>query len=266
MGKYEAKKTKRRKKRKARKSGIKTIAVVLGVLILTAVLVLFVMPQVLYRLSGDEDVTATEQVEVVGTVDLPEITEEQIPSVEYPVELEDGKLILEDLFQFEGMNPDCGMETGGSIASVTVYNASDAFLTEARLSLELADGKVVEFTVTDLPAGKKTMAFALDNTQLTERSVCVAVSGSAKWDNQADTMPQGISVFADGTTLTVTNNTAQEIPVLTVSCRDPFDESYFGGKAQKYIISNIPANGTATVEAQDSILGLPEVVRIAAEE
>lgn len=263
MGKYEAKKTrKRRKKRNARKSGIKTIAVVLGVLILVAALVLFVMPQVLYRLSDDADVESAEQTDAAAA----EITEALVPGVEYPVELEDGRLVLEDLFQFEGMNPDCGMETGGSIASVTVHNASEAFLTEARLLLELADGKVMEFMVTDLPAGKKAMAFALDNTQLTERSVCVAVSSSAKWEDQAGTMPQGISVFADGTTLTVTNNTAQEIPALTVSCRDPFDETYFGGKAQKYIISNIPANGTATVEAQDSILGLPEVVRVAAEE
>lgn len=79
-------------------------------------------------------------------------------------------------------------------------------------------------------------------------------------------MTIGRSECTDGTTVTITNNTAQGIPVLTVYCRDPFGEEYFGGKAYEYTVNNLSVNGTVTVEALDSILGLPEVVRIAVRE
>ena len=252
MGKYTRKKEK--------KSGIKIAALIVCGLVLTAVLILYVMPRVLYSLSGEAETQVTEQNELLADTIPAETTGETIPGVEYPVELEDGRLILTSLFQFEGLNPDSNMESGNDIASVTLQNVSGDFLAEARLALELADGSTVEFHVTNLPAGREVMAFAVDNTQLDGDWRCVAVSCDAVWSTMAEAMPEAVTAVADGMTITVTNNTAQEILALTVYCRDPLDESYFGGKAQEYIVNNLPANGTVTAEALDSFLGLPEVV------
>jgi len=256
MGKYV--------KKKEKKSRGKAVVLILCGLVLAAFLVLHVMPRVLYYLSGEEETPVTEQIGELEAPAEPVLTEgptEMVPGVEYPVELETG-LILDSLFQFEGLNPDCGMESGSAIASVTLQNVSESFLAQAQLELELADGRIVEFSVTNLPAGKTAMAFALDNAQLGETDVCVNASCTAVWDSAVEAAPEGVSVSAEGTTITITNNTAQDIPELRVYCRDPFDATYFGGKAQEYIVNTLSANGTATVEAQDSILGLIEVVRV----
>ena len=250
----------KREKKNKNKSGIIGLVLLLAVIL---VLALAVMPRETHRSSGQETVLPEEQTETVS----PEVTDAAttaaaLQEVEYPVVLEDGRLLLESLFQFDGMNPDCALEPGSSIASITVKNVSEEFLTEAWLRLELADGRTVEFCVTNLPAGKATMAFAMDNTQLEGNAVCVDVSCDTVWDSMTEAVPEAVSVSVSGTTVTITNHTSQEIPALTIYCRDIFDEEYFGGKAYEYTVNNLSANGTATVEALDSILGLIEVVRI----
>lgn len=265
MGKFEKKKT--RKKKKAWKGFV----IALALAMILSALALFVVPQVLYRLSGEAEempvdqiedtVTVTETVAVAEVVAVPTVS-----GVTYPVELEGGRLILENLFEFEGINPDCNYEPGESIASVTLRNTSECYLTEVKLTLLLADGGMIEYLLTDLPAGKTAMAFALDNYQLREDTVCVEAFCSAVWDEDFSGIPDGVTVSAEGTTVTITNNTAQDIPALTVYCRDPFIEEYFGGKAYEYTVNNLFANGQATLEALDCIMGQAEVVRIAIHE
>ena len=244
---------------------------ILGTLALVAAMALCVMPQVLYRLSGEAEEMPVDQTEdTVAVTETGTVAEvvvvPTVSSVTYPVELEGGRLTLENLFEFEGINPDCNYEPGESIASVTLRNSSEAYLTEAKLTLLLADGGTIEYLVTDLPAGKSAMAFALDNFQWREDTVCVEVSCSAVWDEDFSGIPDEVTVSAEGTTVTITNNTAQDIPALTVYCRDPFIEEYFGGKAYEYTVNNLFANGQATVEALDCIMGQAEVVRIAIHE
>lgn len=111
MGKYEAKKTKKRKRRRARKSGVKTLVLILAILLLTAALVLFVVPQVLYRLSGDAQIQTTEQTELTGAPveEIPaETTEAPVLEMAFPVMLENGNIEVESLFSFSGVNPDAG--------------------------------------------------------------------------------------------------------------------------------------------------------------
>lgn len=270
-GKFE---TKRKKK-----SRLMTGVLILAGLVLAAFLALYVMPQVLYRLSGEGNEPAAEQMETpaessgeILPAENPEETapeepsEESDPGVAYPVKLENGKLTLESLFHFEGMNPDCGMETGDNIAAIVLRNTSEDFLAEAKFVLELSDGSSVEFLVTNLPAGKHTMAFAPDNTQLEGDTVCVDASCSAVWSSMAEALPESVSVSVSGTTVTVTNHTGKDIPALTVYCRDPFSEGYFGGKAQEYIINNLSADAAAAVETMNSIMGMTEVVCVAISE
>ena len=267
MGKYEKKKEK-----KSRKGFIWVVLL----LVAAAMLAVFVMPQILYRLSGDTDAFPDEPTEPAPVTEQIEETQQEtqgntpadteadasLEKLEFPIELENGQLVLESLFEFEGINPDCSYESGSSIATVTVMNTSGEYLAEAKLTLVLADGRSVEFLVNELPAGKTAMAFAADNTQLETAVDCVDVSCETVWIGAAEAEPEGISVSVSGTTVSIVNNAGRDISALTVYCREPFDEVYFGGKAHVYTINNISADGTAAVEALDCILGLAEVVRV----
>ena len=57
-------------------------------------------------------------------------------------------------------------------------------------------------------------------------------------------------------------HTGEELENIVVYCRCPYIDDYFGGLAYRYEVENIPAYGTAEVEAIDCILGEAEVVRI----
>ena len=186
-----------------------------------------------------------------------------LPALEYPLILEDGKLEIENLFQYEGMNPDCDYEEGKDVASLMLRNISDAYLEEADITLTLVDGTVVRFHVDDLPAGKTAMVFERSNASAEENAACADAVCTASWSGKIKVLPEDLPVSVDGVTVTVTNSTGHDISELVIYCRCPMDEEYFGGIAYQYIINNLPANESATVEAGDCILGMTEVVRIA---
>lgn len=179
-----------------------------------------------------------------------------------PYTLADGKLEVGSLFQSSGINPDCGNQEGDSIATIELTNNASLMLSRADITVTLADGTELCFRVTDLPAGATAMAFSADNISLADDAVCVGITCDADWAEKVRTIPEGLDVSAEGMMVTITNNTAQDIPELIICCRTPFGEAYFGGKAYEYKINDLPANGSTTVLAADCIMGLAEVVRI----
>lgn len=204
----------------------------------------------------------TEQTPATGPASDRDPTAEQpLPVLEYPMILEDGRLEIENLFQYDGMNPDCGDEEGKNVASIMLHNASNSHLLEADIHLTLEDGSVLTFHVAELPAQTSAMVFEKGNVSTEEKvtdAVCTAV-----WDSAAEPMPEALPVTVDGVAVTVTNKTGRDISELVIYCRCPLGEEYFGGIAYSYTINNLPANESATVEAWDCILGMVEVVRIA---
>ena len=210
--------------------------------------------------------TAAQQTELwtepMTTADT-QPTESLLPTLEYPLILEDGKLEIENLFQYEGINPDCDLEDGRNVASVMLKNTSDAYLEEAKITLTLVDGTVLHFTVMDLPAGKTVMAFETANIAAEENALCAHTVCTASWASETVALPEDIDLTVDGVAVTVTNNTGHDISELVISCRCPLGEEYFGGIAYQYTINDLPANESATVEAWDCILGIAEVVRVA---
>ena len=199
-----------------------------------------------------------EETELVETAPV-----ETLPALEYPLVLENGGLQIENLFQYEGMNPDCDYEEGKDVASAMLKNTSDAYLEEAKITLTLIDGTVVNFAVNDLPAGKTVMVFDTANTSVEADALCADASCEAKWNPDVIPLPEEIGLTVDGVAVTVTNNTGRDISELVVYCRCPLDEDYFGGIAYLYTINDLPANESTTVDAWDCLLGMAEVVRVA---
>lgn len=276
MGKYEnktpASSRAQTQKKRQKKTGTQIVLVVVLSVFLAALLMMFVVPQMLYRLSGQEsdpeldvaeDIAATE--EATGTEEtLPQIAYSQEDVLDFPAKLEDTKLEIESLFSFSGINPDSGNQEGDDLATIMLKNTSEAYLEQAVIRATLLDGTECTFVVTDLPAGKSTMAFATGNEALAQENSCVSLSCEASF-TELEPWDQ-LSVSTVGTTVTLQNNSDKDLTNIDVYCRDVFGESYFGGITYKQTISNLPANQSATVDVTDSLLGMVEVVRIAINE
>lgn len=210
--------------------------------------------------AGAEESAAETPTQAVAI--RPEVVVPTQAVSEFPMMMESGKLTLDNLFRYDGINPDCQYEEGTDIGAIEITNTSEDFLLEARISAKLSDGTQADFLVTNLPAGKSAMAFAVDNATLGAEVSCEDLTCEAVW-LQEDPMPESVTAVSDGMLITLTNNTDQNISELIIYCRCPFDEAYYGGIAYEYTVNDIPAHGQATVEALDCILGLAEAVRIA---
>lgn len=225
-------------------------------------------PETTEPMVTTEPVETTEPEETTQPEETTEVSEpveptENLPaSITFPKQVEGGKLEIESVFQFDGINPDCGYQEGENIASIVLKNTSGSYLTEANVTLTLTDGAKVHFYVSDLPADGRAMAFSTENTSIEADVGCAEVSCDAVFDVTAVSQSDKVAIVVDGMDITLTNQTGDSISEIVIYCRSPLGEEYFGGAAYQYTINDLPAFGTTTVTAVDCILGLAEVVRI----
>ena len=249
-------------KKKKKKPVALILIIVLVVLILLAALAVFVMPQLLYRLSGgEEDLPQTAPTPQAAAPT--ETTEPTVPTLSFPLSLDDGRLEIRSLFPFSGINPDCGNQEGTDIAAIELTNTSGAYLTRADITLVLPDGTQLSFKVTGLPAGTTAMAFSGENRSISADTACVSAECDASYDGTAAAESDKVSVSVSGITLTVVNTTAEPLSQIVIDCRSPLGDEYFGGMTYSYTVNDLPAGATATVDAIDCIMGIAEVVRVA---
>lgn len=185
-----------------------------------------------------------------------------VNTIAFPIALENGKLEIESLFSYTGLNPDADNADVSDSAAIVLVNRSGEYMAEARITMVLTNGDVANFVATDLPAGKRVMVFCADGAAADNDTGCVEVHCEAVFDPDASMEAERIAVSVDGMTVTVENLTGNEIPELVIYCRCPLGEEYFGGITYQYQVNSLPANGTATVDAWDCVLGMAEVVRI----
>lgn len=252
-------------RKKKKKPVALSLVLVLVLLILLAAFAILIMPQLLYRLSGGGEETLSVQtepqsVELEATAAV-ETTEPPIPTVQFPLLVDDGRLEINSLFQFTGINPDCENQEGTDIASIVLKNLSGVYLAEAKITLTLLDGMQLNFVVTELPAGESAMAFSTENLSIPADAVCVSAVCETAFDPTAVTVSDQVTAEADGTHITLTNITDQDISQIVVYCRSPLGEEYFGGTTYSYTVTDLPAGESAAVDATDCILGMAEVVR-----
>lgn len=251
MGKYEN--TRKRKPRK-------WIGVIC-LLILVGIAVFFIMPQVLYRMHAEPESAEVEQIQNGETGESNGMEYELPDAVAFPVKLADGKVEIESLFSFNGINPDSNKQEAVDTAAILLRNTADTHLRDAKVTATLADGRKLVFQATDIPAGKAAMAFSVDNEKLLSTDACVDIVAEASCE--AVTGADSVEVFADGMTITLKNTSAEDLEQITVSYRDVFDDKYFGGMVYTHTIEKLAAGETVTITAEESLLGVIEVVRVA---
>lgn len=236
------------------------IALAAGIVVVLVVVALFVMPRLLYSLRGGEAADAS------GTPGAETSDGQTAEGTALPLGLEDGKLLLENVLQFDGINPDCNNESGSNIAAISLTNQSDTYLRQAEISVTTADGTVLHFVAADVPAGKSIMAFATDNTSLQAGAVVADVTCQAEFDPDASLNTGLVETTVDGTRITVKNMADTALENLVVYCHCTLGDQYFGGVTYSYMINTLAVGETAELDAADCILGLAEVVRITVNE
>lgn len=254
-----------------KKRHIKHILVILLIVVVTAAIAAVIvldglpegiqLPGILQTSpqTGDSSTASSPiQVESVPGTE----PETQSDTLEFPIVLEDGKLEIESLFSYSGLNPDDDNAEVKDAAAITLVNHSGEFLSEARITLVLGSGDVATFAVTDLPAGRRVIAFSTDSVEAHENIGCTEASCEAVFDAAAAMHEDRIAVSVEGMTVNLQNLTGNEIREMVIYCRCPLGEDFFGGITYQYPVNNLPANGSATVDAWDCVLGMAEVVRI----
>lgn len=180
----------------------------------------------------------------------------------FPVTLEDGRLTVQSIFQFSGMNPDAGFEWGDEIAGLQMTNTSEEYLYSAEITAFLTDGTTRTFRAEDVPPGKTVMAFCLEHEPLQNMECCEELYGFAEFGAEDHLAADLVQISVSGTEITLKNVSGQDLTDLNVTCHGLLNDSYFGGTAYHYNVASLPAGGTTVVSAVDCILGMAEVVRV----
>lgn len=209
--------------------------------------------------------TGVTQEEAESEIDQEEseVENETIVGLKFPYSLPESDLVITSVFQYDGLNPDCENQEGNEIAAITVKNISDTYLSSAEINLISNSGEEFCFVLTDLPANKEVMVFSNENKSSKIGDVYVGVECGTVFDTEASMNDDRIAVSVNGVHITLQNNTDEDISEIDVYCRSSLGDQYFGGITYSYTINDLPAYGTAELDAVDCILGLAEVVRIA---
>ena len=182
--------------------------------------------------------------------------------IEFPYELEGGKLTVNSLFQSSIENPDCSNEYADNVATLEVENTSDEFLQEAKITITLNDETKIPIVITNLPAGKAVWAFATDNTAVELNSVCMEIACDAIFKKEMSVLSDIVSYEVNETKVTLHNLSSDNLTDLSICCHCLFDDIYFGGLTYSYDVDELSANDSTTFDADDCYLGSAEVVCI----
>lgn len=203
----------------------------------------------------------TDKGDDVSNVDESGIAATEKDGVEFPYELENGKLLVNSLFQASIENPDCDNEIGEDIASLEIENQSEEFCTAVNVQVTMQDGSELSFSATNIPAGKKVWVFSTDNQSIAQENICEKIECTAEFGENS-MMEDQVQYSVEDTTITIQNITDSEITDLSVYCHCLFEEAYFGGVSYCYSVEKLPAGGSVTMDADDCYMGTAEVVLI----
>lgn len=189
---------------------------------------------------------------------------EETPPAELALPLDLGNGVeLESVFRYSGINPDYGEENGDEIGGIILNNKSGKFLSQLDLQITTSEGKTISFLVEDLPTGQTAWVFEKNNERFPSDAYPVAAQCDMAFLEEP-AIPEGVTWSADGTEITLTNNSGKDLTDLTVVCRCQLEDVYFGGVAYTYTVESLPDGGSAVVSADDCYMGDAAVARIEA--
>lgn len=247
----------------AKQKGKSRLVSVLSVL--AALLLICLIGMVIFRKGADDPQNLSDAQERPRSEETSAVTEEpsdaaaeKSAALELPYVFENGSLEIASLFQYSGLNPDCGWSEGTDVGAVVLTNRSDRYLEGLNLTVSLTDGTAMSFSIADIPSGKTVWAFETGNQGLNASAALAEVQCSAAFREDSGLIPESVAVRADGMEITLTNLSPEELTGLAVRCHSILDDTYFGGTSYTYPVETIPAGGSTVVFAEDCFLGQTE--------
>ena len=178
----------------------------------------------------------------------------------FPCEIQKG-VVVESLFQFNGTNPDSGLE-GNNIAGITIINTTEKHIKNAEVTIKIKDNETLRFYLYDLPSNKSIYVFEKDNRSYELTDNILSVKGKVSFDKKEDVLLEKISFDVSETELTISNFSDENIKNLTVHCHCALDDVYFGGLTYKYPVNELNAGETVQLIAMDCYMGEAAIVRL----
>lgn len=184
------------------------------------------------------------------------------PETVFPYALEDGAVLIQSLFRYSGINPDAGDRMAVDVAGLVVTNTSDRHLEAGRIEIRFDGETSEEFLMQDLKPGATAMVFSSSNRSLDQTDSWQAIEAQFSFTDTDVGMEDQISVSVDGTRVTLTNLTQENLQNLNIYCHSTLNGEYFGGKTYCYEVDLLPGGGSVEFDAWDCYLDRAEVVRI----
>lgn len=179
-----------------------------------------------------------------------------------PFLFEDGKLEIESIFQYTGLNPDAGWQDGVNTGAVVLTNRSDEYLETLNLEITLSDGTVLHYLICDIPAGKTVWAFDYENTAYAGDILLENVQYTASFRENSRITSDMITVSVDGMEIALTNVSGKDLHNLEMRCHSISGDVYFCGNSYTYQVDQIAAGETVVLIAEDCVFGDAEVAII----
>lgn len=244
---------------------------VLLIICLLLVIVILLMTTWIARdlLTGDRGAEPSEPTSQSGAETLSPETEPPVPEetkvdvyMQLPMLLEDGKLVLESLFQYTGLNPDAYWENGVNVGAVVLTNRSGQYLDKLDLAVTMSDGTVLNFLIQDLPPGKTVMAYELENVSYAVDVLIQNTECQAEFRENGGPTSDDVAIEISGMDVILTNHSKLDLKNVRIVCHNAVEGVYFGGTAYAYSVESLRASETATVTAFDCFLGELDVALI----
>lgn len=188
--------------------------------------------------------------------------EKEQAGLEFPYELEDGKLEVDSVFQFSGTNPDCSNEDGEDIGSIQLKNNSEDYLEMSDITVILEDGTKLKFRVEDIPPGQSILAFETENQSYDDQVKIIDITSEVSYSEDTSLMEDNISIFVDDLGIHLTNKGTEELGNLTVKYHCYMDENIFGGISYESFLDSLMPGEEIVLEASECYLGEASVVNI----
>lgn len=211
----------------------------------------------------DEDLSVQDTTLPTGQSDeSTDTTEATVPALELPYVLEYGKLTVDSVFQFEGLNPDRQDEWAEGVAAILLTNTSKEHLASLTVTVVTAEGTTVTFKAYDIPSGMSAMLMSPDNTPVENDPDCAQMTCEAVFQPESPLAADQLVISVIGTEITVENISGRDLSDITVYCHSMLDQSCYGGTVYPYMIDSLPAGESTVINAWECYLGMVKVVRV----
>ena len=189
-------------------------------------------------------------------------TSEPAPRLDFPIEIEDGKLKVESVFQYSGLNLDYNDEVCENIGAIQLQNSSEDYLERAEVTVHLSEGELLKFVVEDIPIGKSVIAFESRNMVYDVTQAVTEINAEVIWNSEASLQTDRLELTEDGMSILVKNVSQETLKDLVVKYHCSFENVYFGGISYEQTIEELETGSAVQLDASECYFGEVKVVNV----